>query len=157
MEQKRTFPTSGPIWEEYFPKMRFWTISSAVVILVSFIILNCICSLYSEWTRYHTDQGFLGISHVIIVCVAVIGVVALLMIKDGNRVVAATGTIMLNSIIAIWQIWYFVAQIGGHTSYYEELWLRVLAAETVIQVVCCIMEVLSCRKIMGAHDINDET
>ncbi|MCH5261901.1 MAG: hypothetical protein J1F42_03225 [Lachnospiraceae bacterium] len=156
MAQETRFATKGVVWDEYFPRIRFITISSMVVIWISFIILNCIESLYSEWTHRTTGQEFLGISHAIIAGVSVVGVLALLLVKNGNRVVAATGTIVLNSVIAVWQIWYFRAQIGGHWSYTERQWFVVLAVETVIQVVCCIMEVSFFRKILGAHETNDE-
>ena len=156
MAQETRFATKGVVWDEYFPRIRFITISSMAVIWISFIILNCIESLYSEWTHHFTGQELLGISHAIIVGVSVIGVLALLLVKNGNRVVAATGTMILNSVVAVWQIWHFRAQIGWHWSYTERQWFVVLAVETVIQVVCCIMEVSFFRKILGAHETNDE-
>ena len=156
MAQETRFVTKGVVWDEYFPGIRFITISSMAVIWISFIILNCIESLYSEWTLRSTSHEFLGYSHAIIAGVSVVGVLTLLLFKDGERVVVATGIMILNSVIAVWQIWHFRAQIGWHWSYTERQWFVVLAVETVIQVVCCIMEVSFFRKILGAHETNDE-
>lgn len=150
MEEKTRSSTSEITWNIYFPKLRYWTIGSMVVILISLVILNLVCPLYTEWF-FDKYEGYLGVSHTIIAGWSVIGVAAFLKLKSENRVKVAAYVVIIDSIAAVWQTWNFWDK-AGHFSYIEQRAFNVLIVETVILVICCIMAVHSFRVIMEVDE-----
>lgn len=153
---KKDFATSGPVWDDHFPKIKVWTISSMVVIILSFVILNYVCPLYSD-EIWSWGQGFLGVFQAIILGLSVVSVLAVLIFRDRNRVTVPTVIMVINSLIAIWQTFDFWKQAGDHFRYSEKQAFPVLIMETVILVVCCIMELLSYKEIVAIAEENEET